>query len=199
MSGIQSIELSSSRPDSGSPPARTTVALSRTIGRARAGDRAAQSEVVAHIQDGVYRFCLSQLAHPETAMDATQETVLRLLRGLERFRGEAQLQTWAIGIALNVCRESRRKQVRPPADYGKLSPTETTDPHQTVERREDARRMRRAMIHLSDRQREVVALRFFENLDVRQTAELMGVAPGTVKATTFQALRALKKLLETQP
>jgi RNA polymerase sigma-70 factor (ECF subfamily) len=57
-----------------------------------------------------YRFALAQLRDSELAADAMQETGLRLLRQLPTFRGDSQLQTWSLGIALNVTRELRRKR-----------------------------------------------------------------------------------------
>ena len=56
--------------------------------------------------------------------------------------------------------------------------------------------MRRTLADLPERQREAVVLRFFEELSVEDTAELMKCAPGTVKATVHQALRALRGKLK---
>jgi RNA polymerase sigma factor (sigma-70 family) len=49
---------------------------------------------------------------------------------------------------------------------------------------------------LSERQREAVVLRFFEELSVEETAAAMECAPGTVKATVHQALRAMRNKLK---
>lgn len=143
-----------------------------------------------------YRFCLSQLRDPEKAADATQETALRFLKQLSSFRGDSQLQTWSLGIALNVIRETRRKQ---------RGDTSTVDPDDSqlmaddssvgasLENKEEQSQMR-AMLHtLPDRQREALVLRFFEEMSVEQTAAAMNCAVGTVKATVHQALRALKQ------
>jgi len=53
----------------------------------------------------------------------------------------------------------------------------------------------RALATLAPRQRQCAVLRFVEDLDVRQTAELLGVSEGTVKSSTHQALAALRKVL----
>src|SRR5215212_3356518 len=76
-----------------------------TLEAARRGDRSACGKLLTTLQDVWYRYCLSQLRDPDLAADATQETGLRFLRQLPSFRGESQLQTWSLGIALNVTRE----------------------------------------------------------------------------------------------
>ena len=173
----------------------TTVVDPFTLDAARRGDRAARGKLLTSLQDVWYRFCLAQLHDPDLAADATQETGLRFLRQLAQFRGESQLQTWSLGIALNVVRELRRKrsgaldlddepQLPAPADL-------TRDP----EHLDDQLRLRDAMQTLSSRQREVLVLRYFEDLSTEETAAAMNCAAGTVKATLHQALRALKTRL----
>ena len=61
-----------------------------------------------------------------------------------------------------------------------------------VERQESVERLRVAMAGLTERQREAVVLRFFEERSVEETADLMQCAPGTVKATVHQAMAAMK-------
>ena len=56
-------------------------------------------------------------------------------------------------------------------------------------------RLARALRLLAPRQRQCVVLRFVEDLDVRQTAELLGVSEGTVKSSTYQGIAALRKSL----
>src|SRR3954469_17738185 len=86
-------------------PAHTTAVDPFTLDAARQGDRAARGKLLTSLQDVWYRFCLAQLHDADLAADATQETGLRFLRQLNQFRGESQLQTWSLGIALNVVRE----------------------------------------------------------------------------------------------
>jgi RNA polymerase sigma-70 factor (ECF subfamily) len=179
-----------------------------TIDLARRGDRPAQARLLTSLQDVWYRFCLSMLRDADRAADATQETGLRFLKQISSFRGESQLQTWSLGIALNVVREIRRRRIV--GDDSSLEQL-TTDlrsaerssvglvANPSTERLEDAElkdALRSTMSTLPDRQREAVVLRFFEELSVEQTAEIMGCATGTVKATVHQALRALREKMK---
>ena len=174
-----------------------------TIESARRGDRPAQARLLTSLQDVWYRFCLSMLRDPDKAADATQETGLRFLKQISSFRGESQLQTWSLGIALNVVREIKRRRIlgddstldqlatdlrsaeRSSVGSGSSSTT-------NLEETELKDALRSTMSTLPDRQREAIVLRFFEELSVEQTADIMGCATGTVKATVHQALRALR-------
>jgi RNA polymerase sigma-70 factor (ECF subfamily) len=169
-----------------------------TIEAARQGDRRAQGRLLKALQDVWFRFCLSMLRDEDRAADATQETGLRFLKQIASFRGESQIQTWSLGIALNVVREIKRRRtlgddagldqiVSDSAGGGSASAE-----HQ-AEHREEASALKQTLASLPDRQREALVLRFFQDLSVEQTADAMGCAAGTVKATVHQALRALRE------
>lgn len=179
-----------------------------TVEAARRGDRTAQAALLRELQDPWFRFCLSLLGDPDNARDAVQETALRFLRDLSKFRGNSTLMTWSMGIALNVTRELRRKSkpalrlaggdsddddfpgVQAPMDHKVEAPPEQAAGEETREK------IRALLGELPERQREAVLLRYFEELSVEETATAMNCAVGTVKATVFQALRALRLKLE---
>ncbi|MEM7624008.1 MAG: RNA polymerase sigma factor [Planctomycetota bacterium] len=164
----------------------------RLVRRAQRGHRGAQAFLVRELQDVWYRNCLAQLRDPDAARDATQDTALRFLTSLAGFRGESQLRTWSLGIALNVCREHRR--ARGPAGPGlALVGGVDTPPGAPMEHVEQAAWVRRLIDALPERQREAVALRYLENLPLAEVAAVMGCATGTVKATLSQAMARLRR------
>lgn len=170
-----------------------------TLEAARRGDRSAQAVVVRQLQDVWYRMCLGLLGRDDLAQDAAQETALRFLRDLPRFRGESSVSTWSLGIAINVTREMRRKpRAMQWVDDEPLAMIEgeNNSPAENASSSESQSLVRSTLQHLSDRQREAIVLRFFEQMSVEQTAAAMGCAAGTVKATVHQALRILKTKLE---
>jgi RNA polymerase sigma-70 factor (ECF subfamily) len=172
-----------------------------TLHSARRGDRGAQARLLGAMQDHWFRFCLSQLRDPHRAEDATQETAIRVLQSLGKFDGRSSFKTWSFGIALNVCRESRRKGQRNGAgDLASLAePAIPEDPRgDRLESDEQLATLHKVLATLPDRQREVVALRFFEAMSVEETASAMACAQGTVKATLFAALRALRGKLTSE-
>jgi RNA polymerase sigma-70 factor, ECF subfamily len=157
---------------------------------AQSGNRSAREQLLRSLQDPLFRLCLSLLRDPDLARDATQETALRILKTLPNFRGNSSVMTWAMGIAINVTREMRRRR----ADRGwRIEDAEPANV--AAERSEEQAAIRQLLDELPDRQREAIVLRFFEELSVEETASAMKCAQGTVKATVHQALRAMKKKL----
>jgi len=171
---------------------RTKPVDQSTIDAAKRGDRMAQAVLLSAMQDPWFRMCLSLLRDAEQARDATQETALRVLRLLPEFRGDSSLSTWSMGIAINVVREMRRKRRPETGEVPDVAPDNAVSPDDVAIRSEQQRVLRAALGELSDRQREVVVCRYFEEKSTEETAEIMNCAPGTVKATLHQALRALK-------
>jgi len=160
-----------------------------TIEAAQRGDRRAQAQLLHALQDPWFRFCLSLVRNVEDAKDATQEAALRFLKALPSFRGQSKLQTFAMGIALNVVREKRRERDAQ-TDAAALRLSEARTEHESS--KEEAELLRQSVDQLPDRQREAVILRFFEQMSVEETAAAMKCAEGTVKASVHQALKALK-------
>ncbi len=171
-----------------------------TTQQAQLGDRTAQATLLRQLQDPWYRMSLSLLRDPDRAHDATQETALRFLKLLPRFAGNSTLSTWSMGIVINVVREMRR-------DVARHGASENTDdlagmvqddasPAHKASQSEHATLLRAGLDDLSERQREAVVLRYFEDKSVEETATVMNCAEGTVKATVHQALRALRNKLK---
>ena len=168
-----------------------------TIDAARRGERAAQAKLLTALQDVWFRFSLSQLrGDRDLAADATQETALRFLRQLQSFRGESQITTWSLSIALNVVREMRRKRQFDELESAQEPAAATQRVERLTEEQEERDILKRHLDTLPDRQREAIVLRFFEELSVEQTAAAMNCATGTVKATVHQALRSLREKLK---
>ena len=171
-----------------------------TLERARRGDRDAQASLLSASQDMWFRFCLSQLGSADMARDATQETALRVLRQLPGFRGESRIETWSLGIALNVVREFRRDAGR----QAVLRLADGVNPREFAEAGDapggdELDKMHRLLRELPERQRQAIVLRFFEQLSVEETAAAMSCAVGTVKATVHQALRTLRQRMDKRP
>ena len=168
-----------------------------TIEAAQRGQKSAQAVLLTALQDVWFRFCLSQLrGDRELAADATQETALRFLKQLASFRGESQLQTWSLSIALNVVREQRRKRHFDALDNAQEPVAATLRIGAASELDEEKALLKQHLDALPERQREAITLRFFEELSVEETAAAMKCATGTVKATVHQALRSLKERLK---
>ena len=80
------------------------------VARARAGDRRALDELLREMKDLVYNLAIRMLGSPADAEDASQEILIRLVTGLDSFRGESSFRTWVYRVASNQLLTTRKRQ-----------------------------------------------------------------------------------------
>ena len=156
----------------------------------KSGNTDAFDAIVRRFQDRVYRLACVYLYDEQLAADAAQEVFVRGFRGLRRFRFRSAPFTWLYRTTRNVCHEYNRIR------HGEAMLDEPADmrpvPEEQLAGAEGARQVRALVGKLPERQREVVMLRVFEELSVRETAAAMGCREGTVKALLHKATARLK-------
>ena len=135
------------------------------------------------------------------AEDLAQETFVRLVRDAHAYRYPRPFLPWLYTIARNLARNHwqsayyRHVQVDSAAASAD-TPAGDPDPATWLERLERRQGLQAALAGLSFEQREVLSLRFGQELSVAETAAVVGVPAGTVKSRVFTALRRLRGLLE---
>ena len=154
------------------------------------GDAGAFDAIVLRFQDRVFRLACGWLYDEQSEADVTQEVFVRGFRGLRSFRFRAAPFTWLYRTTRNVCNEFNRQRQVDPLDEEPVDPDSV--PERDVAALDSARRVRELVQKLPERQREVVVLRIFEDLSIRETAQSMGCREGTVKALLHKALARLK-------
>jgi RNA polymerase sigma factor (sigma-70 family) len=152
--------------------------LAATVTAAQSGDTMAIDALVDELMPYVGRICGGIAL--ERAEDAAQETLIAVLRALPRLREPAAVRGWvrriAVREAVRVARDARK---RPVAEHSDDVPA-PGDPALVVEVRDQLERMDPA-------QRAVLVLRDLEGLSEAEVAELLDVAPGTVKSRLHRA------------
>lgn len=132
------------------------------------------------------------VADRAVAEELAQEALIALIR---RGRAVGRPGPWLTRTALNLGRSWIRRRIAERRAYRRHGPPDaraaTSDSADTIA-------VRRAVAGLPRRQREAVILRFYEQLSVAETAELMGCAEGTVKALTHKAVDRLLTLTRRQ-
>jgi RNA polymerase sigma-70 factor (ECF subfamily) len=140
------------------------------------------------------------LGHTDDAEDAVQETFLRALRALDRFRGEAALRTWLYRIAVNVCREWARS--RPPIDPERPSSAESASLHDTAPSPEEivVRQMRilEALQTLPPQRRALLLLREVEGWSIGEIAAALSCSKKRVENELYRARCALAAWRRTE-
>jgi RNA polymerase sigma-70 factor (ECF subfamily) len=115
------------------------------------------------------------------ALDATQEALLALVRGLPRFDGRSSFATWSYRVATNTCLDELRRRRRRPVPLDELSAT-APGPEDLAGGVADRLSIDEALATLPAEFRAAVVLRDVCALDYAEIAEVLGVPPGTVRS-----------------
>ncbi len=152
----------------------------------------------------IFRFALASLRDRDAAETVTQDCFLKAHSAYSSFRGDCSMQTWLMGIAVNLIRDQSRsrrwqfwKKTRSatlPAEGISLtnSPSRNESPETLAQLRQEVASVWAAAEHLPDRQRLVFLLRFVEDMDILEIAAAVGMKEGTVKQHLFRALQAVR-------
>ncbi len=160
----------------------------------KAGHTAAFDAIVRRFQDRVYRLACVWLYDEQYAADAAQEVFVRSYKGLRSFRFRSTPFTWLYRTTRNVCHEFNR--IRRTESLEHEPQDADSKPESAVADYEAARKVREYVAGLPERQRDVVMLRIFEDLSVRETAQAMGCREGTVKALLHKATNNLRSRMQ---
>ena len=158
------------------------------IARTRDGDDEAFCEIVRRYQGFVYRQAWGYLQDSEAAKDAAQEVFVTAYEGIPYLREDSALRRWLYRICRNHCLNVLRRQKL----ERRLRPDAPDQVRQDVALRVALRQM---ISKLKDRYREVVILRYYNDLTYEQIAEVLDIPASTVKIRLFRAKNTLKKIL----
>jgi RNA polymerase sigma-70 factor, ECF subfamily len=173
------------------------------MGRLAAGDRDALGPLMERHHLRVYRIALSYLRDRDEAQDAVQETFVKAYQGAARWDGSSEVAPWLARIAVNHAidryrRGRRRLKAETPLDdedHGQRIAEEAPSPERRAMDREAGERISAAMRGLPDRQRAVVALRLYEDMNLEEIARALDMSLGTVKSSLHRALRRMRVTL----
>jgi len=175
--------------------------------RARNGDPAAFRRIVERYEGAVAATVIGMLGPGDDADDVGQETFIRLHRALDDFRGDSSLRTYltriATNLSLNALRGRKRRWSRFVSRDERDAAVYEADEAGAGDLREDVESLERrtavqaAVQGLNPKHRAVVVLRMMEGYSTRETAEILGIAEGTVMSRLHRAMGALEEDLST--
>ncbi len=146
----------------------------------------------------VERLCYRMLGDAHLAEDMRQETFARLFASRSRYTRRAKFSTYIWRIAINRCLDELRRKRRETEAMERMDPPTFAPPNAEAEliQREEAEAVRRAVMSLDEKYRAVVALRHYEGLKFRETAEILEIPVGTAKSRMAEALNQLARRLK---
>jgi RNA polymerase sigma-70 factor, ECF subfamily len=147
--------------------------------------------------DRVYAVCRRLAGNDADALDAAQEALMAIVRGLQSYDGTAAFSTWAYRVATNACLdEMRRRKRRPEPGLPDDSGPPVTGPDDAVAAKLT---IERALAELPLEFRTAVVLRDLCGLDYSEIGELLDIPPGTVRSRIARGRAALAATLSGNP
>ena len=171
------------------------IYLQLLVVRCQLGDRGAFAELVGFCQPRLRAYLNRMLAAPHQVDDVSQEVWLDIFRDLARLLDPAAFMPWLYRIAHNRCARTMRREhpARSIDDAGEA----LEQPVEEEFSAEDAEAVHAALERLTAEHREVLLLRFLEDMSYDDIAKVVGCPIGTVRSRIYNAKAALRKLLET--
>ena len=173
--------------------------------KAQHGDPEAFEQLITPLEQLIWRICWHYTGNRESAEDCGQETMIRIWRSLDSYRGDCALESWVYRIAANCCMDYLRKKKRdksvsmePMRDQGFDPADPSPGTEEQVVAADEQKRLREAITRLPEDQREALIMTKLEKVPYEEAARMLGVSEGTVKSRVNRAKARLKEILSAE-
>jgi RNA polymerase sigma-70 factor (ECF subfamily) len=192
------------------PALATTQEL---LSRAREGDAQAFCALIEPLQTRLLRQAAALSGDLNVADDLVSETLVEAWKSLSRYDGSCRLSTWLYSILLHRYQKAVRRARSRPISLAWLTSLESADlerrqqnipspessPAAIAAEKESFVQLRNCIEELSDKHREVILLRFFEDASLAEMATVLRCSEGTVKSRLHHALEKLREMKMNLP
>lgn len=174
------------------------------VAQFKSGSQKAFDELMKRYERRIFGYLLRSVRNYEDAEDLTLEVFFKAYRALDSWEPKAKFSTWLYTIASNLAIDYHRSKARQPVYVfededvieARLVATDiSSNPEKQLEDKERGRIIREAVDELSSKQKAVFMLTRYEGLQIREVAEALGMAEGTVKIHLHRAMKKLQTLL----
>jgi RNA polymerase sigma-70 factor (ECF subfamily) len=183
------------------------------VQQSQAGDTPSMERLILKYQHRIYNVILKMCGNADDAAELTQETFVKVIESIEKFKGRSSFYTWlfriAVNLTLNHCQRSARTATRsldgeetdPEGDTSQLlrdvlSDDRVVDPAVLAQNHELCELAKQSLLELEEPQRAVVVLRDIEGMDYAQIADVLNIELGTVRSRLSRARSNLREVLE---
>ena len=183
------------------------------VEQSQSGDTAAMERLILKYQGRIYNVVLKMCANADDAAELTQETFVKVIESIEKFKGRSSFYTWlfriAVNLTLNYCQRNARRATcsldaedTEPGGRSQqvlkdfLSDAGAADPAAVAQDRELCDLAMQALLRLDEPQRAVMVLRDIEGMDYAQIADVLNIELGTVRSRLSRARSHLREILE---
>lgn len=180
------------------------------IQKAKSGDMAAFEQLLYRYDRHVLNIAYSFRNSEDDAKDIYQEVFIRVYKGLKNFEFRSEFSTWLYRIATNVCISFKRRENR--YDTDSLDASVYEDDESSVKlsdliegegtsdslavSSDYSKHINRALNQLPAQQKMAFTLKYYQGYKVKEIAEMMQCAEGTIKRYLFNAVNKMREQLK---
>lgn len=165
------------------------MAIEQLVLKAKEGDDDAFLQIIGTVKIDLYKTALAYLRNEEDAIEAIQEVTFRAYKGLKDLKDPSYFKTWLIRIMINYCNDTLKMQKRMVLNEDLLLTMGKSENYSLME-------IQDAMQALDERSREILTLKYFHDLKIKDIAGTLDCPEGTVKTWLNKALKSLREKLE---
>ena len=183
------------------------------VEQCRQGDSEATERLILKYQNRIYNAILRICANPDDAAELTQDTFVKVIENIDKFKGRSSFYTWAFRIGVNLTLNYCQRKVRigfrsldaeDNEDNGQakqvlkefLADDSSPNPAVVAANKELSEIVVDALMKLREEQRVVVVLRDIEGMNYAQIAEVLDIELGTVRSRLSRARSNLREVIE---
>ncbi len=182
------------------------------VDRARRGDHSALGQLLQNHQQRLYNVVLRMVGNRDDAAEVTQDAMLKIIEHISGFKGDSEVSTWMIRIAMNLSLSHLRKQklrrttsldasqAHPAGGEDQMTPlraqlsdSREPNPASRVQQAEAVALLHGALAKLPEDLRAILVLRDIDQMDYQQISQALEIPVGTVKSRLFRARLALRQ------
>lgn len=179
------------------------------IQRAKSGDESSFESLILGCQNKAYNIALRYLKNEEDALDALQESFIKIFRHLNSFKEDSRFDTWVYRIVVNTCNDMLRKNSNQKitdsifkTDDEKESvieiPDSTGSPETVLAKKETTAHIITCLERLNQEQKEIIVLRDVHGFSYEEISEILNCSIGTVKSRINRSRLRLREILMEQ-
>lgn len=167
------------------------------IRAAQSGDRDALITLLRDIEQHVYRTAFYILNNEQDALDAAQESLIRIYTRIDSYEEKAKFKTWVQRIVTNICIDKfRRNKPTVSMDEHDFGFQDKQDVEQLVLSSYMAQDIQDAINQLPEHHKTVIVLRYIQDFSYNEIAECLNLPLNTVKSYLFRARQQLQTMLQ---
>ncbi len=161
------------------------------VQQAKFGDKDALSQIVKQYYNDVYLFLYRRLGDSYSAEDITQEVFLKFTQSLQQYKEKDKLKNYLLSIAINCSNDYYRKSKR------EVLSEEVEMSEEALSVDSDMRDfIKSALMQLPDEQRNVVILRYYHDMKIKEISHVINCSQSTVKSRLYRGEKQLKEILK---